>query len=113
MRNVSIKLLRNKFNAIVGTTGSGKSTIVQLLLKNYELQKGMIAIDGVNLAEIPADWIRENIGYVGQEPVIFCGTIRDNIKVGKADATDREVCDVLRMVKLYKFVLELPGGLDY
>lgn len=85
---MDIKFLENKFNAIVGATGSGKSTIVQLLLKNYEIQKGTITIGRNNLAFIPAHWVRDKIGYVEQEPVIFAGTIRDNIRVGKADATD-------------------------
>ena len=104
LKNVSIQLLPNKFNAIVGSTGSGKSTIVQLLLKNYDVQAGSIAIDGVNLAEIDAGWFREKIGYVGQEPTIFSGSIRENIRVGKADATDEEIYDALRKAKLYDFV---------
>lgn len=113
LKDITIKLLKNKFNAIVGSTGSGKSTLVQLLLKNYDVQGGSITVDGVNLSEIEADWFRERIGYVGQEPTIFSGNIRENIKVGKADATDEEIYDSLKKAKLYDFVLQLPGGLDY
>lgn len=113
MKDITIKLLKNKFNAIVGSTGSGKSTIVQLLLKNYEVQSGSITVDGVDMTEIDAGWFRERIGYVGQEPTIFCGSIRENIKVGKADATDEEIFDSLKKAKLYDFVMQLPGTLDY
>ena len=104
LKNVSIRLLPNKFNAIVGSTGSGKSTIVQLLLKNYDVQAGSIAIDGVNLAEIDAGWFREKIGYVDQEPTIFSGSIRENIRVGNVDAIDEKIYDALRKAKLYDFV---------
>lgn len=113
LKSITIKLLKNKFNAIVGSTGSGKSTIVQLLLKNYDLQEGSITIDGVNLREIDPCWFREKIGYVGQEPTIFCGSIRENIRVGKAEATDEEIYDALKKAKLYDFVRQLPGELSY
>ena len=100
LENVTIKLLKNKFNAIVGATGVGKSTVLQLILKNYEVNKGSITIDGVNLKDIDAGWLRERVGYVNQEPTIFCGSVRENVRVGKADATDEEIYDALKKAKL-------------
>lgn len=111
--NISIKLLRNKFNALVGATGAGKSTIIQLILKNYEINKGSITIDGVDIKDVDAGWLRERIGYVGQEPTIFCGSIRENVRVGNPNATDEEIFDALKKAKLEDFVRQLPGGLDY
>ena len=102
-------MIEKKFNAIVGAKGSGKSTIVQLLLKNYEQQKGTITVGGANLSFIPADWLRDRIGYVEQEPVIFAGTLRDNIKVGKADASDDDVYEALRKAELEEFVQNLQN----
>lgn len=93
-------MIEKKFNAIVGPKGSGKSTIIKLLLKNYEQQKGSITVGGLNLAFIPTDWLRERIGYVEQEPIIFAGTLRDNIKVGKLDATDDEIYEALKKAEL-------------
>ena len=86
--------------AVVGATGVGKSTVLQLILKNYEVNKGSITIDGVNLKDIDAGWLRERVGYVNQEPTIFCGSIRENVRVGKADATDEEIYDALKKAKL-------------
>lgn len=83
LRKLNIQFLKNKFNAIAGPTGSGKSTIIQLLLKYYSPSSGQIIIDGEDIHEISEDLLRNKIGYVGQEPTLFSGSVRDNIKVGK------------------------------
>jgi ATP-binding cassette, subfamily B (MDR/TAP), member 1 len=82
LQGLSFQFLRNKFNAIAGPTGSGKSTIVQLLLKYYSPTSGKILVDGEDIQELDEKLLRNQIGYVGQEPTLFSGTIRDNIKVG-------------------------------
>lgn len=110
---MSLKPLRNKFNAIVGATGSGKSTITQLLLKFYKPNEGRIFVGERDLADIDADWFRERVGYVGQEPTLFSGTLRENLTVGKADASDEEVWDALRKVNMFDFVMRLPQQLNY
>jgi ABC-type multidrug transport system fused ATPase/permease subunit len=88
LKNLTLIPLKNKFNAIVGTTGSGKSTFTQLLMKTYPPNEGKVLIGGRNIEDVGTGWLREKIGYVGQEPTLFNGTLRENILVGKENATD-------------------------
>ena len=96
--------------AIVGETGSGKSTTVNLLCRFYEPTKGEIKIDDINYKDRSVGWLRSNIGYVQQTPFIFKGTIKDNIKYGKLNATDEEVINAAKVVDLHDFILGLPNG---
>ena len=96
--------------AIVGETGSGKSTTVNLLCRFYEPTKGEIRIDDINYKDRSVGWLRSNIGYVQQTPFIFKGTIKDNIKYGKLNATDEEVINAAKVVDLHDFILTLPNG---
>lgn len=98
--------------ALVGHTGSGKSTIVNLLCRFYEPTKGEISIDGINYKERSIHWLHSNLGYVLQSPHLFSGTIKDNIKYGKLDATDDEVMEVARLVNAEDFILKLKDGYD-
>jgi ABC-type multidrug transport system fused ATPase/permease subunit len=82
-RGLNMQFLKNKFNAIAGPTGSGKSTIIQLLLKYYSPTSGQVLIDGEDIRQLDEELLRNKVGYVGQEPTLFSGTIRDNIKVGR------------------------------
>jgi len=75
-------------NAFVGDSGCGKSTIIQLAMRFYDPDEGRITLDGVDLREYDLEWLRYQIGYVGQEPRLFEGTIKDNILIGKSKATD-------------------------
>ena len=74
-----------------GRAGAGKSTIVNLFCRFYEPTKGEILIDGIDYRNLPQGWIHENLGYVLQTPHLFSGTIKDNIRYGKLDATDEEI----------------------
>ena len=87
--------------AIVGETGSGKSTTVNLLCRFYEPTKGQIFIDNVDYKDRSVGWIRSNIGYVQQSPFIFKGSVKDNIKYGKHNATDAEIIDVCKKLDVH------------
>ncbi len=98
--------------ALVGETGSGKSTIVNLLCRFYEPTDGVILIDGVNYKERSQLWLQSNLGYVLQQPHLFSGTIRDNIRYGKLDATDEEIEEAARLVSADEFIRTLEKGYD-
>jgi len=96
--------------AVVGETGSGKSTIVNLLCRFYEPTKGTVLIDGEDYRKYPQIWLHSNLGYVLQAPFLFSGTIMDNIRYGKLDATDEEVIEAAKLVDADAFIHKLPDG---
>ena len=98
--------------ALVGETGSGKSTIVNMLCRFYEPCEGEILIDGMNYKERPQIWLQSNLGYVLQSPHLFSGTVRDNIRYGKLDATEQEIIDAAKAVDAYDFIMKMEKGLD-
>jgi ATP-binding cassette subfamily B protein len=98
--------------ALVGETGSGKSTIVNLACRFYEPTKGRILIDGVDYRERPLAWLQSNLGCVLQNPHLFSGTIRENIRYGKLTATDEEVERAAKLVNAHEFIVRLPKGYD-
>ena len=98
--------------ALVGETGSGKSTIVNLACRFYEPTEGRILIDGEDYKKRPQKWLHSNIGYVLQAPHLFSGTIKDNIRYGKLDATDDEVIEAAKVVRAHEFIMKLENGYD-
>lgn len=112
LENFSIDVNPGETIALVGETGSGKSTIVNLFCRFYEPVKGEILIDDKNYKDLPINWIHDNLGYVLQAPHLFSGTIRDNIRYGKLDATDEEIIDACKLVDAHKFIIELENGYD-
>ena len=98
--------------ALVGETGSGKSTIVNLVCRFYEPTEGEILIDGENYKKYPQIWLHSNLGYVLQTPFLFSGTIMENIRYGRLDATDEEVIAAAKMVDADAFIHKLPKGYD-
>ena len=108
--NLSIKA--GKTIALVGATGAGKSTIVNLICRFYEPTGGSILIDGVDYRERSQLWLQSNIGYVLQEPQLFSGTIADNIRYAEKNATDDEVREAARLVNAESFILKLEKGYD-
>lgn len=98
--------------AIVGKTGCGKTTLINLLMRFYDLNKGIISIDNVNILDMERDYLRRMYGMVLQESWIFKGTIRANIAYGKSDATDKEIIMAAKKARVHKFIMNLPEGYD-
>ena len=93
-------------------SGSGKSTVVQLVERFYDPDEGRVCLDGMDLRSLNIRWLRQQIGLVGQEPVLFSGTIADNIRSGKEEATLEEVMAAAEMANAYEFIMQFPGGFD-
>ena len=112
LRNVTLEVTAGETVAIVGRTGAGKTTLADLLLRYYEPEAGRIEIDGVDLREIARDSLLDQIAVVGQEPFLFAGTLRDNIRYGRPGASDAEVEAAARAAHVDEFALKLPDGYD-
>ena len=110
--NISFSAKPGETTAIIGGTGSGKSTLINLIPRFYDAQDGEILIDGVNVRDIAQSELRQKIGFVPQKVNLFHGTIADNIRYGKEDATDDEIIDALKTAQAYDFVSELNDGLE-
>ncbi|CAL4950332.1 unnamed protein product [Urochloa decumbens] len=98
--------------ALVGQSGSGKSTVISLIERFYDPQLGDVLIDGVNLKEFQLRWIRSKIGLVSQEPVLFAASIKENIAYGKDNATDQEIRAAAELANAAKFIDKMPQGFD-
>lgn len=108
--NLNIKKGQNV--AFVGETGSGKSTIINLICRFYEPTEGEILIDGKNYKERSYSWLHDNLGYVLQTPTLFSGTIKENVRYGKLDATDEEIINACKYVNAHEFIEKLDDGYD-
>ena len=98
--------------AFVGATGAGKTTITNLLTRFYDIQKGKIRYDGININKIKKEDLRMSLGMVLQDTNLFTGTIRDNIKYGREQATDEEVINAAKLANAHGFITRLPDGYD-
>jgi len=101
-----------KTTAIVGPSGAGKSSIAQLIERFYDPFEGAITIDEINLKSIDLKNLRQQIGYVSQEPVLFNTTIKENILLGRPNATDEEIKEALVKTNAWDFVNEYPDGVN-
>ena len=110
LRDVSFTIEPGETVAIVGHTGAGKTTIISLLLRFYDVQKGAIRIDGVDLREMDLDVLRRRYGVVLQDPFLFSGTVADNIRLGSRWILDASVEDAAEQVNVADFIRSLPGG---
>ena len=112
IKDFNLEVKQGEMIAIVGPTGAGKTTLVNLLLRFYDLNGGSIRIDGVDIAHMDRVKLREYFGMVLQDTWLFHGTIRDNIRYGRLEATDREVECAARASYAHNFIRSLPGGYD-
>jgi ABC-type multidrug transport system fused ATPase/permease subunit len=110
--NLSMRLDPHETVALIGRSGSGKTTVTNLMLRTLEPDSGTILFDGVDEKELTLDWIREQIALVPQDPFLFYGTIADNLRIAKEDATDAELMAALKTAELQDFVDASPAGLD-
>ena len=112
LSHFDLKVREGEKIALVGETGAGKSTIVNLVCRFYEPTEGSILIDGIDYRERSQLWLQDRLGYVLQSPHLFSGSIRDNIRYGRKDATDEEIVEAARLVHADKFIEELEKGYD-
>ncbi|WP_442787524.1 ABC transporter ATP-binding protein [Flavobacterium suncheonense] len=112
IKNLSLKIPKGKTVALVGQSGSGKSTIANLLTRFYDIQQGHIKIDGFDVKEVTMHSLRQQIGLVTQDSILFNDTIKNNILLGKEDATEEEIINALKTANAYEFVKDLPEGIN-
>lgn len=112
IENISFSAKPGETTAIIGGTGSGKSTMINLIPRFYDVSSGSILVDGVDIREISQENLRQKIGYVPQKSVIFTGTIAENIRYGKNDATDEEVKHAADIAQATEFISNMKDGLD-
>lgn len=112
LKDVSINVDKGEMVALVGPTGSGKTTIMNLLNRFYDVNDGSVVIDGIDIRDYDLDALRRHVGIVLQESVLFSGTIKDNITFGKPDASDEEVINVAKQANIHDFIMTLEKGYD-
>ena len=112
LHDVSIYAKPGQKIAFVGATGAGKTTITNLINRFYDIQDGKIRYDGININKIKKNDLRKSIGIVLQDTNLFTGTVRDNIRYGKLDATDEEIYKAAKIANAYDFITRLPDGFD-
>lgn len=112
LRGVSVVAAGGKTTALVGPSGAGKSTIIALIPRFYDPEDGTILIDGQDIAKVTKTSLRKHIAYVSQQPYLFEGTIRDNIRYGRPEATDAEVEEAARLAYAHDFILAQPFGYE-
>jgi len=110
--NISLRVPAGKTAALVGKSGSGKTTIIRLILRLYDADEGIVKVDSTNVRNLTQESLRSNIGVVAQETVLFNSTLKENIMYGKIDATEEEIWAAIRASALEEFVNKLPDGLD-
>lgn len=112
LSHISFDVKPGQFVALVGGTGTGKSSLVNLIPRFYDVTGGAVLLDGVDVRDYPLEELRSRIGMVLQTNVLFTGTIRDNLKWGKEDATEEEIIQAAKDAQAYDFIMALPDGFD-
>ena len=112
LRDINLVIKPGQRIGVCGPTGGGKSTVLSLIPRFYDPTRGRVLIDGVNVADYKLDRLREQIGFVLQDTVLFAGTVRDNIAYGRPDATSEEIIAAARMANADEFISQMPHGYD-
>ena len=112
LENISFQARPGETTAIIGSTGAGKSTLVRLIPRFYDVEKGSVLIDGVDVRSLTQQTLRDKIGYVPQKAVLFSGTIAENLRFGKRDADEDEIVSALETAQAIEFVSEREAGID-
>ncbi|GMF37206.1 unnamed protein product [Phytophthora fragariaefolia] len=111
-KNYSLKIARGQTVALVGASGSGKSTAISLMERFYDPAAGVVTLDGNNLKDLNLQWLREHVSLVSQEPVLFAGTIAENIELGKPGSTREEIVEAAKKANAFEFISNFPNGFD-
>lgn len=112
LNNVSFAAEPGQVVALLGATGSGKSTLINLIPRFYDVNSGRVTVDGVDVRDVTIESLRTHVGIALQEPILFSGTIRDNIRYGKPDASNEEVVEAAKAAQAHDFITGFPGGYD-
>lgn len=112
LKHVNLKVKAGQYMALVGSSGTGKSTLCSLIPRFYDVTEGSIKIDGMDIRDMDLRGLRNNIGIVQQDVYLFAGSVFDNIKYGRPDTTDEEVIEAARNANAHDFIMELPDGYD-
>ena len=112
LRDINLVIPKGKTVALVGQSGSGKSTMVDLIPRYYDVQEGEVLIDGINVKDLAVNDLRQLIGNVNQEAILFNASFKDNIRFGKTDATDEEIANAAKIANAYDFIMKSEHGFD-
>ena len=112
LKNINLVIPKGKTVALVGQSGSGKSTMVDLIPRYYDVQEGEVLIDGINVKDLAVHDLRQLIGNVNQEAILFNASFKDNIRFGKTDATDEEIANAAKIANAYNFITQSEQGFD-
>ena len=112
LKNVSFYAKPGQKIALVGSTGAGKTTITNLITRFYDIDEGSITVDGIDIRDFERDYLRKNIAMVLQDTHLFNGTVRENIRYGRLDATDEEVIEAAKLASAHSFIMRLENGYD-
>lgn len=112
LENIDFSVKKGQTIGIIGGTGSGKSSLINLIPRFYDVESGEVKVDGINVKDYPLDTLREKIGMVPQKAVLFKGTLRENMQWGKNDASDEEIMDAIEIAQVSSVVKSKQNGLD-
>jgi len=112
LSHINIKAKAGDYIALVGPSGAGKTTLCSLIPRFYEPQDGVVRIDGMDIRDVTLKSLRDSVGIVQQDVYLFAGTVKDNIRYGRPDASDEDIVEAAKNANAHEFIMELPDGYD-